>query len=192
MSFLLMPFIQRSTRDIIFAHRPNQIEGLKPQYLANSFNGNIYNYDNWLSIVDEYDYFLVCGSNLIDRAFALTGKILNVHSGLIPIVRGLDSFKWAILNDAPLGNTLHQISPEIDAGLIICHWQTKVFLKDSIQTLAKRHYQNEIWMLVHFDKLFTGPVSSYSIKAATKRMSIKNELIMLDYFDTYKSINAVE
>jgi phosphoribosylglycinamide formyltransferase 1 len=113
---MLMPFVQRPERSVLFKHRPDQFVGAHVRELAAKHNCQVLKYDEWRDHLHRYDAFMVCGSNLIEPEFARTGKILNVHAGLIPMVRGLDSFKWAILKGYPLGNTLHRIDERADAG----------------------------------------------------------------------------
>lgn len=185
--FLLMPFTKRPERKVAFQHRPPQFEGPDPRSLAALNGGEILPYSDWRDSVGRYDYFIICGSNLIEPDFSKSAPILNVHSGLIPSVRGLDSFKWAILNKLPLGNTLHRIDDQADAGEIISHLPTPVFPEDDLSTLAKRHYENEIWMLTNFDSLLKARrLIDLPEHAATMRMPIETEAQMLREFEAYK------
>ena len=177
----------------MFQHRPPQFEGPSPQALAHLSGGTVHPYSQWEALLSDYDYFLVCGSNLIEPDFANCGKVLNVHAGLIPRVRGLDSFKWAILKGLPLGNTLHFIDSEPDAGEVVAHLITPLFCSDDIQTLATRHYENEIWMLRNFDKLLSnGTIIQVGNGEPTKRMPTNTEAEMLRTFDEYKERFAIE
>ncbi len=185
--FMIMPFTKRRARKVLFSHRPEQFVGCSAKDISNRDGNIIHQYNDWSSQIDKYDYFIVCGSNLIDKDFANSGKILNVHSGLIPMSRGLDSFKWAILKNNKLGNTLHIINEEADSGTIIYHSETPVFPEDDISTLAERHYQMEIWMLQNFDNLLKKPeVNDYESNKATMRMDIDTEALMLQNFEDYK------
>lgn len=183
---LLTPFSRRPERTVAVQHRPMQFEGPDPRSLAALGGGCVLDYGQWREVVDEYDYFLVCGSNLLEPDFAKCRKILNVHAGLIPAARGLDSFKWAIHEGVALGNTLHVIDENTDAGEIKYHLHTPAFPEDDIQTLARRHYTNEIWMLVNFDRLLAAPsVQSFAERGPTKRMPIGVEGEMLRRFPSY-------
>lgn len=184
---LLMPFNKRPERTVILRHRPAQFEGPDPRSLANFIGGSVFEYEKWPRLQNNYDWFLVCGSNLIEPSFADSGKILNVHSGLIPSVRGLDSFKWAILHGQPLGNTLHKIDSRPDAGEVVCHLPTPVFPEDDLKTLAQRHYENEIWMLANFDSLLQKPfILALPENEPTMRMPVASESGMVRAFDDYK------
>ncbi|WP_299868283.1 formyltransferase family protein [uncultured Hoeflea sp.] len=188
---LLMPFKKRPERAVEFKHRPAQFEGPDPRSLAAFNGGKIIQYSEWRDVLDDYEWFLVCGSNLIEADFANSGRILNVHAGLIPSVRGLDSFKWAILNGMPLGNTLHKIDDRADAGEILFHLPTPVFPEDDLHTLARRHYENEIWMLINFDTLLDRrEVLDLPEHEATMRMPIGVEADLIQAFETFKDSHA--
>lgn len=187
---LTMPFTKRPEREVMFRHRPDQFEGPDPRSLAALSGGSVYPYDAWRHLDSKYDSFLVCGSNLIEPDFANTGKVLNVHAGLIPLVRGLDSFKWSILLGYPLGNTLHCIDQEADAGEVLAHLETPVFKEDDLGTLASRHYANEIWMLINFDRLTPRTIDLPKGKP-TKRMPIGKEAEMLRAFESYKEAHVL-
>lgn len=190
---LLMPFTKRPERAVVFNHRPRQFEGPDPRSLAALSGGAVHPYDRWPELLGHYDHFIVCGSNIIEAAFANSGKILNGHAGLIPSVRGLDSFKWAILKDLPLGNTLHRIDEKADAGEVIHHLPTPVFAEDDLETLARRHYENEIWMLTNFDRLIAAPSLMTDLPEldATMRMSAAKEAEMVSHFARYREKYAV-
>lgn len=190
---LVMPFTQRPERAVAFKHRPSQFQGPDPRSLVAFNGGRIVEYENWRHVLNQYRCFLVCGSNLIEPEFANGGRILNVHAGLIPTVRGLDSFKWAILNGLPLGNTLHRIDEHADAGEVLFHLKTPVFLDDDPQTLARRHYENEIWMLTNFDNLLDQrEVLELPEQPPTMRMPAAQEADMLRAFDAFKEKYAID
>ena len=118
-------------------------------------------------------------------------KIINCHSGIIPISRGLDAFKWAIYYERPLGVTLHYIDEEADKGRIISIRRTNVYITDSLETLARRHYENEIDMLSDFDKFLGNSVFDVDYKKLdetepTRRMPIDIEMQMARKFEEYK------
>ncbi|MGL4323486.1 MAG: formyltransferase family protein [Beijerinckiaceae bacterium] len=190
--FLLMPFVQRNAREVMFNHRPPQFNGGEPREVAKRLGATLHDYANWETLVEKYDYFIVCGSNLIEEKFANSGKVINVHAGLIPHVRGLDSFKWAIHDLKPLGNTIHIIDSNADMGEVIAHEVTDVFHGDDLPSLASRHYENEIYMLTHFDQYLESRIKNeYAMSSATKRMPIETERVMFERFSQYKNKYAI-
>lgn len=185
--FMVMPFIKRPTREVLFPHRPAQFEGPDPKSIAKSFGSAIHSFEDWQEQLDFYDYFIVCGSNLIEEQFANCGKILNVHAGLIPESRGLDSFKWAIEYLRPIGNTLHIINADTDMGEILYHLRTPLFPEDDLATFAERHYFTEIWMLQNFEQLIRKKqIEDRPVAPPSKRMPLKTEAQMVRNFENYK------
>lgn len=47
---------------------------------------------------------------------------LNCHPGMIPLYRGCSNVEWSILNDDPVGATVHLCTTKIDHGPVI-HWE---------------------------------------------------------------------
>ena len=190
LSFLFAPFSARTPRETLINHRPHQFEGVSASSLAQRFGIRCYDYEERDQAL-ESDYLIVCGANILEAKFAQSGKIINGHAGLIPLVRGLDSFKWSIHAMRPIGNTLHIINEEADSGVVLHQIQTPVFLEDTIQTFADRHYKNEIWMLQNFDRFLNGgTVYDLEVGNPTKRMRIEVEQETIERFDAYKEAFA--
>ena len=68
--------------------------------------------------------------------------ILNCHPGLLPDFRGCSCVEWAILNDKPVGNTLHWMDVGIDSGPIISKLETQCYIHDNYQNIRKRVYED--------------------------------------------------
>lgn len=139
-----------------FEHRPNQFTGPNYKELSHYFGLSYCEFKNQ-NVFKNLDIVLICGSTIIQEKFIKKNFIINCHSGLIPLRRGLDAFKWSILNSEPLGNTLHFIDKEVDYGKIISHKITPVFKNDTINELAKRHYDEEVKMLINFEYHLKNP-----------------------------------
>jgi len=186
-SFMTMPFIERKSRDVIFKHRPSQFTGVGARDISNKTGCEIISYENWKNSIKAFDYFIVCGSNIIDKDFANCGKILNAHSGIIPGVRGLDSLKWAIYHQKLVGNTLHIIDEHADAGQVISNIETPVYSNDTLESFSLRHYENEILMLINFEKLIeSGSKINSDYAESTMRMPIEKEQELFEKFEIYK------
>ena len=79
--------------------------------------------------------------------------ILNLHPGEIPINRGLDNFKWAIINQYPMIVTAHLISEKIDLGKIIKKSEIKILEDDTIFDFSLRHFFNEFKVMIESVKI---------------------------------------
>ncbi|MBI2085897.1 hypothetical protein HYT74_00990 [Candidatus Daviesbacteria bacterium] len=94
------------------------------------------------------DLYIIAGARILSRQVikACRDKILNIHPGLLPEVRGLDTFLWSIIYDKPLGISAHLISSKIDSGLLIYKEKLPLYKDDTPKdvTLRLLEYQTEI------------------------------------------------
>lgn len=185
---LALPFVQREQRRVNFKHRPNMNEGAHTKTLVDCNKVDFSHWDGHSLPSNAFDFVLIGGAGRLELDFTQNIKIINVHSGIIPLVRGLDSFKWAILKNLPLGNTLHFIADELDSGEILKIVPTPVYKCDTITSLAKRHYQLEIDLLASFmDYVHEGKKSSLLVSDLNMRMKPKTEIKMIEHFENWKS-----
>jgi methionyl-tRNA formyltransferase len=73
-----------------------------------------------LAALDEAapDYVVNGGAGLYKEPILARPRrlFLNAHPGLLPAFRGLDPIPWALLENAPVGATLHAVTPGLDDG----------------------------------------------------------------------------
>ena len=100
---------------------------------------------------DTPDVFLHCIAKIVPASFIAGRTILNCHPGLLPQNRGVDAFKWSIVNKWPIGITLHAIDPEIDRGTILRRMRIPVFATDTLADVCARTYDFEIDLLANFE-----------------------------------------
>ena len=172
-----LPYVERKERVILFPHRPNQKDAVAPEVIAEKHNIPYIKCKDDTDIDDTNELYLILGSGIISSK-AITGKkIINCHPGIIPACRGLDAFKWAIYYMQPLGITLHYIDEKIDAGEIISVVSTNVYKTDSVLTLARRHYENEINCMANILEHIKNPNNPYrGIKSSENRMRMPIEM----------------
>jgi phosphoribosylglycinamide formyltransferase 1 len=189
LTLLALPFSSRPSRTILFAHRPDQEKSVSTRDLAANHHLDFLSctYD---FIPDAADFYLIAGAGIFSAKAIGGKKIINVHPGIIPSARGLDAFKWSILDNIPLGVTLHYVDAKVDAGETIAIVRTPIFLSDSLDILARRHYELELDVASEFLTLLDGEAndttSTYSANPARKRMPINVEQEMIHKFDEYK------
>ncbi|MGB2551777.1 formyltransferase family protein [Campylobacter sp. MOP51] len=196
LKFYLLPFIERKNREILFNHRPDQNNSILARNLAKSHDIDIkYIQDpRGVGIDNRCDYYLILGAGLLDVKSIGLNKIINVHPGIIPISRGLDSFKWSIYNNEPLGVSMHYIDDNPDSGELISIIKTNVYRSDTLETLARRHYENEINLLSNFDFYLSNPRFDFvnmEKREARMRMPFNIELRMVKKFEEYKNRWAI-
>ena len=182
-----LPFIPRRERAVVIPHRPDMTHAVPTESLSELSKVNFRKWDGKEDISGFNDLFVIGGAGIIDIAFAQGKPIVNAHPGIIPLTRGLDSFKWAIYNNDPVGNTLHLIDNDVDKGEILQIQYTPVLTSDSLETLARRHYGYEIDMLANVLEVIDSRVISSDIeKPATMRMKAETEAEMVRKFDDWK------
>jgi phosphoribosylglycinamide formyltransferase-1 len=75
---------------------------------------------------------------------AWAGRMLNVHPSLLPLFRGLDTHARALeAGVAVHGATVHEVSPELDAGRILGQAVVPVLAGDTPATLGSRVLERE-------------------------------------------------
>lgn len=189
-----LPFLPRKKREPQFNHRPDHAASVHPKFLADYYNVAYKECQSDLDIDADCDYYIICNGKLLSSEFIQNKKVINAHAGVIPCARGLDAFKWSIYNNVPLGITLHYIDAEIDAGEIISIIATPVFSSDTIEILARRHYENEVAVLSNFDRFIEQPTMDLANLPATeaaRRMPAEIEKQMLAGFSDYVQNNAI-
>lgn len=184
-----LPYVQRPARDVLFQHRPDQSVAVHPRDICTRYDLPYIPVENDAQIDNRCDLYLVTGAGLLS-ADCLRGKrVLNGHPGVIPAARGLDAFKWSIYHMLPLGVTLHYIDEQIDAGEVISIVPTPVFPSDTLETLARRHYENEIRMLTQFEKYLEYPQNPFAgipQGKSMRRMKAQQEAELPEHLKLYK------
>jgi len=195
MHMYALPFVPRKERNIQINHRPDQSISIGPEVMAKAHGIAYTPVAHDYEIPDGLDYYLILGAGILSAEFVKNKKTFNGHPGIIPAVRGLDAFKWSILENKPLGVTLHFIDERVDAGDIISIIPTNVYLSDTIETLSRRHYENEIAMMSNFEHYLQHPTNVFEgIETGEphRRMDAATEALMISNFETYKQRFAVQ
>jgi folate-dependent phosphoribosylglycinamide formyltransferase PurN len=67
------------------------------------------------------DLIIFAGGNILRKQLLDVPRlgVLNVHLGLLPEVRGMNTPEWSLLNDVPLGVTIHYVDAGIDTGPVL-------------------------------------------------------------------------
>lgn len=190
MRIYALPFLRRPSREPVFQHRPDQASAAAPGEIARKHGIPYLAVSSDLEINEGCDVYLLLGAGILSPECVAGKKIINCHPGVLPTTRGLDAFKWAVYEMSPLGVTLHYIDREVDAGEVISIVFTSVYASDSIDVLARRHYENEIDVLSSYDRLI-GEAKNPSLELPSaipkKRMPRSLELETKRRFATYRS-----
>jgi phosphoribosylglycinamide formyltransferase-1 len=83
---------------------------------------------------------------LLSRGFVerWKGRILNVHPSLLPLHKGLDTHRRAILaGDEYAGCSVHLVTADLDSGPVLAQAKVKILPRDDPDSLAARVLEAE-------------------------------------------------
>jgi formyltetrahydrofolate-dependent phosphoribosylglycinamide formyltransferase len=67
------------------------------------------------------------------------GRILNIHPSLLPLYKGLDTHRRALLaGDLWAGCSVHVVTEELDGGPVLARARVRIRERDTPETLAER------------------------------------------------------
>jgi phosphoribosylglycinamide formyltransferase-1 len=67
------------------------------------------------------------------------GRILNIHPSLLPLYKGLDTHRRALLaGDMWAGCSVHLVTEELDAGRVLAQARVRIRERDTAESLAER------------------------------------------------------
>jgi formyltetrahydrofolate-dependent phosphoribosylglycinamide formyltransferase len=72
------------------------------------------------------------------------GRILNIHPSLLPLYKGLDTHRRAIMGGGEYGGcSVHIVTEELDDGPVLARAPVKIRGRDTPETLAERVLEEE-------------------------------------------------
>ena len=75
---------------------------------------------------------------------AWEGRILNIHPSLLPLHKGLDTHRRALLaGDLHAGCSVHLVTDELDDGPVLAQARIRIRPRDTPETLAARVLEEE-------------------------------------------------
>ncbi|MBO4385059.1 MAG: phosphoribosylglycinamide formyltransferase [Clostridia bacterium] len=185
-----IPFHYQKKRFPLIQHRPEMHFNVpETEVLAKNFG---YRYETGAleSFQIEQDRIvLVAGAGILPESFVKSHTIINAHPGYIPNCRGLDAFKWAIVEGEPIGVTTHLIGDYIDAGEVIERRRIPINMYDTFHAVAQRVYENEVSMLVEAIEKLDNDCTQMMLPQdypVHKRMPEDVEKTLLEEFEQYK------
>jgi len=156
-------------------------------------------------LVREYDLDvgIILGARILKpiafKNFSI--GVMNMHSGLLPENRGLDTLKWAIIDDIPQGVTTHLIDDKIDRGLMIERREIPIYKDDTLldvnirlQNLEQRMMVSSLTRLRGLHKwrgmsmIEFAPIDKGKLHSTLPR---EQEANLLSKFEDYKAKHAI-
>lgn len=75
---------------------------------------------------------------------AWKGRILNIHPSLLPLHKGLDTHRRALLaGDLESGCSVHIVTDELDDGPVLAQARVRIAARDDAESLAARVLEEE-------------------------------------------------
>lgn len=72
------------------------------------------------------------------------GRVLNIHPSLLPLYKGLDTHRRALLaGDEYAGCSVHVVTEELDGGPVIARARIRIQARDDAESLAARVLEAE-------------------------------------------------
>lgn len=89
---------------------------------------------------EKYDLAIIAGARVLSSSViaAAKNRILNIHPGLLPEVRGLETLLWSIYLGLPIGISAHFISSKLDSGRLILREKLKLKKDDTLLDISLR------------------------------------------------------
>ena len=140
------PWVDRKIFSPLIPHRNFKEQNFLPKEVCQSLNYefNLCESLNEINQSDESDLILIGGAGIINKEIIDKFTIVNSHPAFLPYVRGLDSLKWAIYFNKPIGVTSHVISEETDAGFLIKRELVPIYKWDTFHSISLRQYEMEM------------------------------------------------
>ena len=118
-------------------------------------------------LIISYNYRYLISKDIIEY---MNGRIINLHTSLLPWNRGASPNIWSFLEDTPKGVTIHLLDEGLDTGAIIC--QRELFFDPVEETFETSYQKLQIKMIElfkeHWKELYSG---SYTLTPQSGRGS---------------------
>jgi formyltetrahydrofolate-dependent phosphoribosylglycinamide formyltransferase len=94
-----------------------------------------------VEVVALAGYMRILSAEFIGR---WPGRILNIHPALLPLYKGLDTHRRALLaGDEHGGCSVHVVTEELDGGPVIAQRKVRILPRDTPESLAARVLEEE-------------------------------------------------
>ncbi len=147
------PMTYKKTFIPLLQHRPEVVYSIDTCALCKNLGFQFIPLDalkalaEYIEVIGEAPV-LIAGASLIPEDLLDKITFVNAHPGYIPYARGLDAFKWSILENLPIGVSSHILGHVVDAGKLIKRVRIIPGEGDTFHRLAQKVYEQEIKLLL--------------------------------------------
>ncbi len=105
----------------------------------------------------RFNLGIILGARILKQEIIDCFKIgiINLHPGILPQNRGLDTHQWAVLNMLPQGATAHLINKKMDHGKILVKKKIKIYKQDTLKDFYLRIQSLELDLMIKSLKLIS-------------------------------------
>jgi phosphoribosylglycinamide formyltransferase-1 len=97
--------------------------------------------DHDVELIALAGYMRLLSDDFVDK---WEGRILNVHPSLLPLHKGLDTHKRAIMAGDEFGGcSVHLVTADLDSGPVIAQAEVRILPRDDEASLAARVLEEE-------------------------------------------------
>lgn len=185
--FKIRPLKPEAEKKRIYEDRPGQLIDYDVQAFCRRHGVGYVEVEGWTDDhahrldgsdpADKPEVYLTCIAKIVPAAFIAGRTILNCHPGLLPHNRGVDAFKWCVVNRWPFGVTLHVINEKIDSGVILHRHRIPVWETDTLRDVCLRAYDMEGDVMANFDYYFDNVKHNWIV---TDEYPLSKKLIPLE------------
>lgn len=119
-----------------FAHSPKGIP--KPEYEA-AIDAALR--EAGVEVIALAGYMRLVSDAFVER---WRGRIINIHPSLLPLYKGLDTHRRALVaGDMVAGCSVHIVTEELDGGEVLGQAKVRIEARDTPETLAERVLKEE-------------------------------------------------
>lgn len=144
------------------------------------------------------DLFIISGARILpNKLIEESGrKILNIHPGLLPEVRGIDTLLWSIYHNVPIGITAHFISSRIDSGTFIYKEKLRLYKTDALIDVSLRLLEKQPDILIKALNILKSisPATTANLDTIesmyNKKMSSQQERETISKFQSWLDIHT--
>lgn len=142
-------------------------------------------------LIISYNYKYMIPKDVIEY---MQGKVINLHCSYLPWNRGAYPNFWSFFDDTPKGVTIHQVSEELDKGLVL--YQKECFLCAKEETFGSSYerLQQEIVFLfqAHWEEIIQGDYRLYQQKGKGSYHSVNDLKVIRDKIEFKWTDNVAE
>ena len=97
--------------------------------------------DHGVELIALAGYMRLLSEEFVER---WAGRILNIHPSLLPLHKGLDTHRRALVaGDESAGCSVHVVTADLDSGPVIAQARVRILPRDDPDTLAARVLEAE-------------------------------------------------